>query len=164
MTYLETLSPNGGVENGNNALGSSDFITINTVVDFATGAIGAPLPTNQENLKKLFELIQTTTNAKYIQVSSAVVDMSQSANRTLYALGTNFNQADTTIYTVKFMSEQVDAFQVIAFQTLIDGVSVPNPTVGVPVNGPATETISAYKAFDAADGNISISLHSLVTN
>lgn len=172
MAILIQESPNGGIENGAHLGATSDFVTINTVVALATGDIGggvvspldqAILPTNQENLQKLMELVQTTTNAKYINVTSAVVDLSISGNRTAYGLGTNFNQAATTIYTVKFMAEQINFFNLAAFAALVEGVPVPNPTTGVPVNGPATVTISAYESTDAAATNISATKTNLST-
>jgi len=163
MSILIQQSPNGGIQNGAYQNATSDFVTINTVVALATGDIGgdstvspldqAILPTNQENLEKLMELVQTTTNCKYISVSSAVVDLSVSGNRTMYGFGTDFNQAATTIYTVKFMAEQIDFFNIAAFQALVEGIVVPNPTTGVPTNS-GSVTISAYEATDPAATNI----------
>lgn len=161
MAILSPLSPNGGVSNGAALGATADFVVMNTVIAHATGDVGAPLPTNAQNLEKLMELVMTTTNAKYIQVSSAVVDLSVSANRTALGLGTNFNQALTTVYTIKFMAEQVNFFNLAAFNSLVQGFAVQNPTVGVPVNGPAVVTISAYETADAAAKNINVTKYAL---
>jgi hypothetical protein len=162
-TPLETQSPNGGVENGAYQNATSDFVVINTVINHTAGDIGAPLPTAEENTQKLFEMIMTTTNVKYINISSAVVDLSVSANRTALGLGTNFNQAATTVYTIKFMAEQIDFFNIAAFNALIEGVMVPLPTAGVPTTS-GTVTLSAYEVTDAAATNLVATKYNLGTN
>ena len=154
---LTPLSPNGGVFSPANLQADSDFFVINTVIGLATGDVGDyATPNDAQNLQKLIEMISLRVNPKYIKVSSAVVDLSVSGNRVAMGLGTNFNQAATTVYTLHFMTEQTKFLTAASLAALIQGVPVPAWAWGVPVNGPATANQSAYETVSASLSNISI--------
>ena len=166
MTNFMPLSPNGGIENGAYLNATSDFFLIYTLIGQATGPIGAAntgdtenAASDAQNLWKLMETVQTLVNAKYINVSSAVVDLSVAGNRAIYNFGTDFNQAATTVYTIKFMAEQPHMLTVANLTDLLEGNSaiVYNPTTGVPSSG-GPVTLSAYELTDAAATNTSITL------
>lgn len=155
MTY-NVPSPNGGVFNGANALGYQNFIVFYTLLAQATGNVGDyGTPAASQNTQKLFETIQTFCNVKYINITSAAVDLSVSGNRAIYGLGTDFNQAATTIYTIKFMASDIDYITSANLKAFLDGNSsiVPFATTGVPITGPSTETLTAYNTTDAAETN-----------
>lgn len=154
-------SPNGGVFSPANLQADSDFVVINTVIGHATGDFGDVLvPSNAQNLEKLIEMIMTKVNVKYIKVSSAVVDLSDAGVRAVYGLGTGFNQAATTVYTIKFMSEQTKFISTAIINALIEGVAVVNPTLAVPHNAaPADQT--AYNTASAAEKNIVVTVSDL---
>lgn len=147
-----THQANGGIFDGANLGVNSDFVTITTVIAHADGNFGAGT-TPTANLEKLMEKIQLLVNVKYIHVSSAVVDLSDAGARAVAGLGTNFNQAATTVYTIKFMTEQAGFLAGLA--AALDGVAVPVPTTGVP-HATAAATLSAYETSDAAEKNIAV--------
>ena len=153
---MTTHSYNGGVNGAANLQANGDFYTVYTVIGEATGSFGDPAtPSNAQNLTRLVEAFETLTNMNYVSVSSAVIDLSVSGNRTIYGLGTNFNQAATTVYTVKFFAPQTAFATATTLKALIQGLALPNPTLAVPhASAPADQT--AYETLDAAEKNISI--------
>jgi hypothetical protein len=155
MTHLA----NGGIVNGSNLGANSDFVTIYTVIGHATGDFGVSA-SDAQNAVKLFEMIGTKANVKYTKISSAVVDLSVSGNRTIYGLGTNFNQASTTVYTIKFMAEQAGYVTAANLAALIQGVTVPNTTAAVPSSAGNADQ-SAYETASASLKNIVISVADL---
>jgi hypothetical protein len=149
-----THQANGGIGNGADLGANSDFVVITTVIGHATGNFGVA-PSDAQNLVKLMELVQQKINVKYIHVASAVVDLSDADARAAAGLGTNFNQAATTVTTIKFMTEQAGFLTADILAGLVDGVAVVNPTVGVPSSAGAV-TLSAYEADNAATKNIAV--------
>ena len=154
-------SPNGGVFSPADLMANSDFVTIYSVIGHATGDFGdVAVPSDAQNLEKLIEMVTTKINVKYIKVSSAVIDLSDAGQRAIYGLGTGFNQAATTVYTVKFMTEQTKFLTAASLAALIEGVTVPNAKLAVPHNvAPADQT--AYNTLSAAEKNIVIAFNDL---
>lgn len=155
MTHLS----NGGIFNGADLGVNSDFFVIKTVIGHATGNYGVAT-SDSRNLEILMEQVQQKINVKYISVASAVVDLSVAANAAAAGLGTNFNQAGTTVTTIKFMTEQAGFLTAASLAALIQGFAVANPTVGVPSSaGPVT--LSAYETASASLKNISVTVSDL---
>ena len=160
MTYM-VPSPNGGIENGDYLNADSSFFVIYTLVANAPGDFGSTASAAQ-NLQKLIETVMTTSIVKYINVTSAVVDLSVSGNRAIYNFGTVFNQASTTVYTIKFMIEQTDFTTQASLTTLLEANSaiVYFPTVSVPTSG-GTVTLSAYELTNSSTTNTAINVYTL---
>lgn len=150
-----TRSPNGGIFNGADLGADSDFFKVYTVVAHTEGNFGDTNSANR-NLVRLMELIQTKVNVKYVKVSSAVVDLSVAANRAAISLGTDYNQAATTVYTISFMAEQGKFQTAAALLTELDGIATPFTTTGVPITGPATRNETAYETSSASAKNIHV--------
>lgn len=153
----DVRSPNGGVLNGADLTATADFVTLQTVIGQTTGNFGSAAST-ADNLFRLSELIQQKANMKYIKVSSAVVDLSDATNRAFYQLGTDYNQALTTVYTIKFVVDQSGFVSTSIIHDLLQGIAVVFPTVGVPITGPAVRTISAYEIDSASAKNMAITI------
>lgn len=152
---MDIRSPFGGVRNGADITGDAEFVTIYTVLAHQTGDYGSTV-TAKRNLMRLMELIQQKVNVNYIHVSSAVVDLSDADTRTFYGLGTNFNQAATTMYTIKFIVEQSGFISESIINELIDGVVMPFETAGVPITGPSTADLDTFDVDGAATKNVNV--------
>lgn len=155
----------GKVTSGETLTGNNDFFTVYTVADLEEGDFGTTASGTQ-NLVRMVEAISIGAQPVMVSVSEEVVDLSVSANATKYGLGTNFNQAATTVYTFKFAIEHTGAFGAIAdaddatvqgtVANILDGLQLPFTTVGVPITGPATEDVSAFDAADPASKNVAV--------
>lgn len=150
-----TRSPNGGIANGADLLADSTFFKVNTVMAHATGDFGSAASAAQ-NLIRLMEIVQQKANVKYIKVESAVVDLSDAAVRASYALGSDYNQAATTVYTIKFMIEQAKFLDATALEALIQGITAPFATAGVPITGPSTRSVTAYETVSTSARNVKV--------
>lgn len=147
-----TRSPNGGIFKGADLNGNSTFFKIFTVVDHGVGNFGDS-NSDSRNMIRLAELIQQKVNMKYINVTSAVVDLSVASNRALYNLGTDYNQAATTVYTITFMAEMAGFLTAADLIASLDNLEVPFATAGVPITGPATRNETAYETSSASAKN-----------
>jgi len=154
MTDL--LSPNGGANNGANITGTPDFIIVNTLIDHTPGAYSTGL-TDTANSFQFLNSVMQFANPKYVNFSSAVVDLSVSGNRTLYGFGTVYNQAATTIYTVKFTIEQTGFVTAANLGTALNGLTVPFTTTAVPTSG-GNVSITAYDTTGSGTTNTVIAV------
>lgn len=144
---------NGGVATKETLTGNMDFVTIHTVAALDEGAYGATNSATR-NLIRLVETISLGAQPVLTSVKETEVDLSVSANATLYGLGTDFNQAATTVYTLKFAVEHTGAVDNLA--TDLQGLAMPFTTAGVPITGPATRSITALETASASAKNTSV--------
>lgn len=157
-----TIKTNGGVTSGEALTGNMDFFTINTVIAIQEGDFGST-DSAKRNLIKFAEAISMGAQPVLVAVSSAVVDLTVAGNRTLYGLGTGFNQAATTIYTLKFAVEHSEVFGTTALAagttaaytlaSRLKGLKMPFATASVPGAG---GDITAVDVDGAATKNTAI--------
>lgn len=163
---------NGGVATKETLTGDMDFFVVHTVVALTEGAYGSTASATR-NLVKFMETVSTGAQPVLVSVTSGVRDLSDSGQRTIYGLGTDFNQASTTVYTVKFAIEHAGALLtgsdanngalVGSLAYKFDGAPVPFPTTAVPITGPATRTESAWETTSASARNLSVTHYSVLT-
>jgi hypothetical protein len=150
-----TVRVNGGIGSKETLTGNMDFFTVHTVVPVAEGAWGETV-TATRNLIKLFEVFATGAQPVLVSVSEAEVDLTIAGNRTEYGLGTNFNQDETTIYTIKFAIEHTGALGTVAdadnatvvgsLANRLNGVVLPFGPATLDLTGAATKNVTV-KAF-----------------
>jgi hypothetical protein len=104
---------NGGIGSKETLTGDMDFFTIHTVAALEEGAYGA-VNSATRNLIRLVETISLGAQPVLVSVTEAVVDLSVAGNRAIYGLGSGFDQAGTTVYTMKFAIEHTGAFGSLA--------------------------------------------------
>lgn len=151
---MERNNPNGGVKNGADITGDAQFYTIHTVIAHEAGDNGVA-DNASRNLIRLSEAIRMRVNMHYIHVSAEELDLSDADVRGALGLGTNFNQADTVVYTVKFAAEQSGCLKVADLVALLQGQATPFVTVDVPAQGGDVD-ISTYDLENAATKNLSV--------
>lgn len=142
-----SLKSHSGVTSGEALTGNMDFFTVHTAVAIAEGAV-TDTASAKDNLVKIVETISTGAQPVLVSVSSAVVDFSVSGNRTLYAFGTEFDTAATTVYTLKFAVEHGGVFGAVAdaddpaipysLAARLKGLKMPFTTAAVPGAGDLT--------------------------
>lgn len=147
-------SPNGGIKAGADLHGDSQYFTIHSVINHTAGDFGDG--DGEKNLQVLAEIIQQKVNLQHISVKSEVVDLSDAGERSFYGFGTNFNQAGTTVYTIKFLTEQPDFLSADVLLAMADDVDVPVATT-VPATG-GNVVVDAYSTDDAAAKNLSVTV------
>lgn len=155
----------GKILSGETLTGNNDFFTIHTVASLEEGDFGATA-SGATNLVRMVEAISTGAQPVLVSVNSEVVDLTVAANRTTYGLGTNFNQASTTVYTFKFAIEHTGALGSVAdaddttvtgsLASILDGLGLPFTTTGVPITGPSTVDVDTLDADDAAAKNVTV--------
>jgi hypothetical protein len=150
-----TTRVNGGIGSKETLTGNMDFFTVHTVAAIEEGAWGATASATR-NLIKMVEAVATGAQPVLVSVSEAVVDLSVAGNRTEYGFGTGFNQAGTTVYTLKFAIEHTGALGSVAdaddpavvgsLANRLDGVVLPFGPVTLDLDGAATKN-TTVKAF-----------------
>lgn len=161
----------GGVTSKETLTGDMNFFVVHTTVSMAEGDYGASA-TNKRNLYKFMETVALGAQPVIVSVTSAAVDLSVSGNRTLYGLGTDYNQAATNVFTIKFAIEHDGALGTSStaanpavagsLASLLDGVAVPAPTAAVPITGPATRTESTFETSSASAKNVAITFYAVL--
>jgi hypothetical protein len=144
---------NGGIATKETLTGNMDFVTIHTVAAIAEGAYGST-NTATRNLIRLVETISLGAQPVLTSVKSEEVDLSDADIRAVYGLGTDYDQDDTTVYTLKFAVEHTGAVDDLA--TTLDGLAMPFTTAGVPITGPATRSITELDTDSATAKNTSV--------
>ena len=150
-----TTKVNGGVASKETLTGNMDFFTVHTVAALAEGAWGATA-TATRNLIKLVEAISTGAQPVLVSLSSASVDLSDAPTAAEYGFGTNYDDAGTTVYTLKFAIEHTGALGAIddaddvavagSLANRLDGVVLPFGPVTLDLDGAATKNVTV-KAF-----------------
>jgi hypothetical protein len=158
------LRRHGGIASKETLSGDMDFFTVHTVAALEEGAYGA-VNSATRNLIRLIETIALGAQPVLVSVSEEEVDLTVAGNRTLFGLGTNFNQDETTVYTLKFAVEHTGALGTVAtaddvsvarsLAARLDGLELPFETAGVPAQGGAV-AISTLDADGAATKNVTI--------
>lgn len=156
---------NGGIGAKEALTGDMEFFTINTVNTLEEGAWGAS-NSGKRNLIKLVEALSMGAQPVLVSVTSAVVDLSVAGTRTFYGLGSNFNQASTTVYTFKFAVEHSGVWGAVSdaddstvsgsVANKLSGLAMPYTTAGVPITGPSTVSASSLITASGATKNTAI--------
>jgi hypothetical protein len=159
-----TTRVNGGIGSKETLTGNMDFFTVHTVAAIEEGAYGSA-NSAKRNLIRMVEAVSMGAQPVLVSVSSAVVDLSVAGNRTIYGLGTNFNQAATTVFTLKFAIEHTDAFGTLAqavdaavagsLASRLNGLAMPFTTAAVP-HDTAPVNVTTLGTTGAATANTSI--------
>lgn len=156
---------NGGFVAGERLTGNMDFFTVHVLAELEEGAWGAEESATR-NLIKLVEAISTGAQPILTSLTSEVVDLSVSANATFYGFGSTFDEAGTTVYTLKFAVEHTGVFgsEVEAADSTVsyslaarlNGVVLPFETT---VTG---ETVNVLNTAAGAGKNVTIKAFSLL--
>ena len=131
MTY-PTNKVNGLVKSGTNLTGTQNFFVINTVIALADNTNFGTTPNAGRNLDQLVRYFAMAAFPAMISVSNLpAVDLSISGNRTAYGLGTTYNQANTSIYTLKISTEKFGVWGGSAADVaaMLTGINATDPTV-----------------------------------
>jgi len=158
------LRKNGGIGSKETLTGDMDFFTVHTVAALEEGAYGA-VNSAKRNLIRMIETISLGAQPVLVSVSEEEVDLSVAGNRTTYGLGASFDQAATTVYTLKFAVEHTgslgsiaDADDVTVERSLaarLTGTVMPFATT-VPITGPDTTSVTSLDAADGALKNVTV--------
>jgi hypothetical protein len=150
-----TTRVNGGIGSKETLTGNMDFFTVHTVAALEEGAWGSTASATR-NLIKMVEAIATGAQPVLVSVSEAEVDLSVAGNRTEYGFGTGFNQAETTVYTLKFAIEHTGALGSVtdaanaavvgSLANRLNGLALPFGPVTLDAAGAATKNVTV-KAF-----------------
>lgn len=137
---------NGGVFTGEALTGDIDFFTVHTVVDIGDGdsTVDTADPSGADNLYVLANFIGNRTGMVMTSVTSEEVDLSDAGVRAQFGFTQagdpgDYDQDNTTVYTLKFATEHTRAWEVggetdwdLVFQ--VDGLQLPFETEAIPAN------------------------------
>lgn len=151
-----TTKIHGQIVNGEHLTSDMDFWTVYTVCAVTAGAnVNSGTATAADNLDRIVQFIGTRAQTVMVSVASASVNDPNS----LYSLGTDYDQNSTTVYTLKFATEHVGAWDDTAsvvnnLEEALDGLPLPFTTASVPITGPSTRNETAVETSSASAKNL----------